>query len=75
MSEGVALERRLFFPLYDTKGMQEGVSAFVEKRKPNMKDLWWYADEFIRLMNEYHSRMSFEEGLLIADVISLPIVS
>jgi len=29
MSEGVALERKLFYPLYDTKGMQEGVSAFV----------------------------------------------
>ena len=39
MKEGIALERSLFFPLYDTKGMQEGVSAFVEKRKPNMKDL------------------------------------
>ena len=40
MKDGIALERSLFFPLYDTKGMQEGVSAFVEKRKPNMKDLW-----------------------------------
>jgi hypothetical protein len=29
MSEGVALERKLFYPLYDTKGMQEGVNAFV----------------------------------------------
>ena len=29
MSEGVALERKLFYPLYDTKGMEEGVKAFV----------------------------------------------
>jgi enoyl-CoA hydratase/carnithine racemase len=39
MNEGVALERRLFYPLYDTKGMEEGVKAFVEKRKPNHYDL------------------------------------
>ena len=39
MAEGVALERRLFYPLYDSKGMEEGVKAFVEKRKPNHKDL------------------------------------
>lgn len=29
MSEGVALERKLFYPLYDTKGVEEGVKAFV----------------------------------------------
>lgn len=37
--EGVELERRIFYPLYDTKGMHEGVNAFVEKRKPNHYDL------------------------------------
>jgi hypothetical protein len=39
MIDGVALERKLFYPLYDTQGVKEGISAFVEKRKPNMKDL------------------------------------
>ena len=39
MAEGIALERRLFYPLFDTKGVEEGVAAFVEKRKPNLKDL------------------------------------
>jgi enoyl-CoA hydratase/carnithine racemase len=39
MHEGVALERQIFYPLYDTEGMKEGVSAFVEKRNANMKDL------------------------------------
>lgn len=42
MNGGVALERKLFYPLYDTKGMEEGVKAFVEKRKPNHRDLWWF---------------------------------
>lgn len=37
--EGVALERRIFYPLFDTKGVVEGVGAFVEKRKPNHYDL------------------------------------
>lgn len=39
MAEGIAEERRLFYPLYDTKGMEEGVKAFVEKRKPDLRDL------------------------------------
>jgi enoyl-CoA hydratase/carnithine racemase len=39
MSEGVALERKIFYPLFDTKGMEEGVKAFVEKRPPNHRDL------------------------------------
>jgi len=39
MNDGVALERKLFYPLYDTQGVKEGISAFVEKRKPNMRDL------------------------------------
>jgi enoyl-CoA hydratase/carnithine racemase len=39
MNEGIALERKIFYPLYDTPGMKEGVAAFVEKRHPNHKDL------------------------------------
>ena len=39
MREGVDLERKIFYPLYDTEGMKEGVKAFVEKRKPNHYDL------------------------------------
>ena len=37
--DGVALERKIFYPLFDTKGVEEGVKAFVEKRKPNHYDL------------------------------------
>lgn len=40
MKDGVALEREVFYPLFGTPGVQEGVGAFVEKRKPNMLDLW-----------------------------------
>lgn len=39
MQEGIALERKLFYPLYGTKGMEEGVKAFVEKRAPKHTDL------------------------------------
>ena len=39
MVDGIAEERRLFYPLYDTKGMVEGVKAFVEKRKADLRDL------------------------------------
>ena len=39
MKDGVALERKLFFPLYDTKGMKEGVDAFINKRKPEFDHL------------------------------------
>lgn len=42
MKDGVALEREVFYPLYDTPGMKEGVGAFIGKRKPNMLDLWFY---------------------------------
>jgi enoyl-CoA hydratase/carnithine racemase len=39
LKEGVELERKVFYPLYDTPGMKEGVDAFITKRKPNMQDL------------------------------------
>jgi len=29
MKDGIALERNLFYPLFDTEGVKEGVSAFV----------------------------------------------
>ena len=39
MRDGVDLERKIFYPLYDTPGMKEGVEAFVQKRKPKHYDL------------------------------------
>jgi enoyl-CoA hydratase/carnithine racemase len=39
LREGVAFERKVFYPLYDTPGMKEGVGAFIAKRKPNMENL------------------------------------
>jgi enoyl-CoA hydratase len=33
--EGLRLERRLFFSLFATPAQKEGMTAFVEKRKPN----------------------------------------
>ncbi len=35
LSEGIELERRLFYELFDTEDKREGMSAFIEKRKPN----------------------------------------
>jgi enoyl-CoA hydratase len=35
LQEGVAVERRLFQMLFATEDQQEGMAAFVEKRKPN----------------------------------------
>ncbi|WP_159996108.1 enoyl-CoA hydratase [Roseomonas sp. 18066] len=37
LREGVRLERRLFLGLFGTEGQQEGMAAFVEKRKPEFK--------------------------------------
>ncbi|WP_456316534.1 enoyl-CoA hydratase [Teichococcus cervicalis] len=37
LREGLRLERRLFLSLFGTEGQQEGMSAFVEKRKPNFR--------------------------------------
>ena len=37
--EAVQLERKLFYPLYDTEGMKEGVDAFIAKRAPKFIDL------------------------------------
>ena len=38
LSEGVRFERRLFHSLFATEDQKEGMSAFVEKRKPNFKN-------------------------------------
>ncbi len=35
LSEGLELERRLFYGLFGTEDKKEGMSAFLEKRKPN----------------------------------------
>jgi enoyl-CoA hydratase len=35
LAEGVQAERMLFLPLFGTEGQREGMSAFVEKRKPS----------------------------------------
>ena len=40
MREGVALERKVFYPLFNTSGFKEGVNAFVSKKTPNHYDLW-----------------------------------
>ena len=34
LSTGVAVERRLFHSLFGTADQQEGMAAFLEKRKP-----------------------------------------
>ena len=39
MKEGIAYQRKIFYPLFDTQGVTEGVNAFVEKRKPKHLDL------------------------------------
>jgi enoyl-CoA hydratase len=39
LSDGVADERRAFYFLFSSEDQQEGMQAFVEKRKPNWKGL------------------------------------
>lgn len=38
LSEGVRFERRLFHSMFATQDKQEGMSAFIEKRKPAFKN-------------------------------------
>ena len=38
LAEGVRFERRLFHALFATEDQKEGMSAFVEKRKPNFRN-------------------------------------
>ena len=35
LADGIELERRLFYDLFGTVDKKEGMSAFLEKRKPN----------------------------------------
>jgi enoyl-CoA hydratase len=37
LTEGVRYERAVFLPLFGTPDQQEGMAAFVEKRKPNFR--------------------------------------
>lgn len=38
LSQGLMFERRMFHALFATKDQKEGMSAFLEKRKPNFTD-------------------------------------
>ena len=35
LSQGLEYERKLFYMLFDTEDQKEGMSAFLEKRKPS----------------------------------------
>ena len=35
LSEGLVRERQLFYELFDTEDQKEGMSAFIEKRRPS----------------------------------------
>jgi enoyl-CoA hydratase len=37
LSEGILFERRLFHSLFGTEDQKEGMTAFVEKRKPGFR--------------------------------------
>ena len=38
LTDGIAYERRLFHSLFGTQDQQEGMAAFLEKRKPEFKN-------------------------------------
>jgi enoyl-CoA hydratase len=38
MSEGLKLERRMFYGLFATEDQKEGMAAFIEKRPPNFRN-------------------------------------
>lgn len=37
LTEGMNYERSIFYPLLTTSGAKEGVTAFIERRKPNFE--------------------------------------
>jgi enoyl-CoA hydratase/carnithine racemase len=37
LSDGLEYERQLFYMLFATKDKEEGMKAFLEKRKPDFK--------------------------------------
>ena len=38
LGEGIRFERRVFHAMFATEDQKEGMTAFVEKRKPNFKN-------------------------------------
>jgi enoyl-CoA hydratase len=38
LAEGIRFERRVFHAMFSTEDQKEGMTAFVEKRKPNFKN-------------------------------------
>ena len=38
LSEGIRFERRVFHSMFATNDQKEGMTAFVEKRKPDFKN-------------------------------------
>jgi enoyl-CoA hydratase len=38
LTEGIRFERRVFHAMFATEDQKEGMTAFVEKRKPNFKN-------------------------------------
>ncbi|XP_007478154.1 enoyl-CoA hydratase, mitochondrial [Monodelphis domestica] len=38
LAEGIKMEKKLFYSTFATEDRKEGMTAFVEKRKPNFKD-------------------------------------
>jgi len=39
LTDGVHYERRLFHSTFATEDQKEGMKAFMEKRKPNFRDI------------------------------------
>lgn len=39
LAEGIRYERTLFYPLFSTRGAKEGVTAFLEKRKADFRNM------------------------------------
>ena len=36
LEQGIRLERKLFYPLLNSRGAKEGIKAFVDKREPDV---------------------------------------
>ena len=39
LDQGLEYEKALFYPIFGSKGVKEGLNAFMNKRKPNFKGL------------------------------------
>lgn len=42
LNQGLDFEKDIFYSMLNTKAAKEGVSAFVNKKKPDFKGLWVY---------------------------------